>query len=158
MAQKDKLFTPFVLPISVGEDVSFPNHDSIKHHVYSFSSAKRFELKIYLDEKHPPITFDKPGVVEMGCNIHDWMLSYLVVVDTPYYSTSNINGTAELTLERGNHTLFVWHPRLNDKSEPISLEVDTDTQSSLTFQIEQTLLPEVVQSKPTTRQVHYDQY
>ncbi|OUS31951.1 hypothetical protein A9Q99_02150 [Gammaproteobacteria bacterium 45_16_T64] len=117
LSQKDKQFTPFVLPIQRGTSIVFPNYDDIQHHVYSFSGIKKFELKLSKDSKANPITFEKPGIVPVGCNIHDWMLAYIYVVDTPYFSTTNSNGSATLSLPSdGEYLIKIWHPRLPDEN------------------------------------------
>src|ERR1700683_3553417 len=73
--QVDKQFTPYVTPIYVGSRVRFPNKDNIRHQVYSFSPARKFELPLYAGSEAQPVLFDKPGVVVLGCNIHDWMIA-----------------------------------------------------------------------------------
>lgn len=156
MDQKNKLFTPFVLPVHKGGKVTFPNSDSIKHHVYSFSPAKRFELKLYKGVKHNPIVFDTPGVIEMGCNIHDWMLSYIVVVDSPYFSTTDENGFMNFQLEQGEYTVFIWHPRFENKNQPVKIELDTQKTPKLTIQLRQDLLPEIKQQKPKHSKAYYE--
>jgi len=83
--QVDKEFVPYVQPVRVGTYVNFPNKDNIRHHVYSFSAAKRFELPLYSGTPAAPVLFDKVGVVLLGCNIHDWMIGYIYVTDAPYF-------------------------------------------------------------------------
>src|SRR5258707_13818654 len=84
--QVDKEFVPFVKPIFVGSTVRFPNSDNIRHQVYSFSPVKKFELPLYAGTNAPPVVFDKPGVVVLGCNIHDWMIGYIYVSETPFFA------------------------------------------------------------------------
>tara|TARA_R110001599_G_scaffold64023_5_gene179710 strand:- start:12579 stop:13193 length:615 start_codon:yes stop_codon:yes gene_type:complete len=113
MAQKDKAFTPSVLIIPTGTSVSFPNIDTVRHHVYSFSPAKRFELKLYVGTPANPVVFDKAGVVVMGCNIHDQMIAYILVVDTPFYGIAPDNGVVTINdVPSGDYSLRVWHSRL----------------------------------------------
>lgn len=113
MDQWGKQFTPFVLPVQVGTQVLFPNRDNIKHHVYSFSPAKRFELKLYSYGTAQPVLFDKVGIVALGCNIHDWMLAYIDVVATPYFARTDAQGRAQLSnVPPGEYRVDVWHPRL----------------------------------------------
>jgi len=115
--QVDKEFVPYVLPVYVGTSVSFPNRDNIRHHVYSFSSAKKFELPLYIGTPAAPVVFPKPGVVALGCNIHDWMLAYIYVVPTPYFAKTVADGKAHLEgLTPGAWEARVWHPRM--KGEP----------------------------------------
>ena len=85
MAQEKRQFVPGVLVVPVGTEVLFPNRDSVRHHVYSFSPAKKFELKLYSGTPSNLVLFDKSGVVTLGCNIHDQMVRWVLVVDTPYY-------------------------------------------------------------------------
>ena len=111
MDQHDKEFVPYVLPLYVGTRVTFPNRDNIRHHVYSFSSAKKFELPLYTGTPAQPMLFDKPGVVKLGCNIHDWMIAYIYVAETPYFGKSEADGRVNLdTLPPGRYHVRVWHP------------------------------------------------
>ncbi|ASJ71457.1 methylamine utilization protein [Granulosicoccus antarcticus] len=113
MDQRERQFAPSVLPIQQGTKVSFPNSDDVRHHVYSFSYPNNFELKLYHGEKNKPISFDEPGIVVLGCNIHDGMIGYLQVVDTPWFSKTEIDGLASIDqIPGGNYTLQVWHPDL----------------------------------------------
>jgi plastocyanin len=118
MDQHDKEFVPYVLPIYLGARVSFPNRDNIRHHVYSFSPAKKFELPLYMGTPASPVAFDKPGVVALGCNIHDWMLAYIYVLTTPHFAKTGADGKARLDgLSPGNYEARVWHPRLRGDTE-----------------------------------------
>ncbi|MBD5802436.1 hypothetical protein AZOA_18640 [Azoarcus sp. Aa7] len=111
--QRDKEFVPYVLPVQAGTRVHFPNNDNIRHHVYSFSPAKTFELPLYSGTPTSPVLFDKPGVVILGCNIHDWMVGYIYVSESPHFAKTGADGKATLGgLPGGDYTLRVWHPRL----------------------------------------------
>lgn len=114
MAQQKRQFVPDVLVIPVGTEVRFPNNDTVRHHVYSFSPAKKFELKLYAGTPANPVLFDQPGVVVLGCNIHDQMVAWLVVVETPYYAqTTAPAATARLDkVPAGAYRLRVWHAGL----------------------------------------------
>jgi plastocyanin len=113
IVQKDQEFIPYVTPIVVGTRVVFPNKDNVQHHVYSVSPAKKFEIPLYMGETAAPIVFDRAGAVVLGCNIHDWMVAYIFVLDTPYFAKTGADGTAEITgLPPGRYHLDVWHPRL----------------------------------------------
>ncbi len=116
MDQRDREFVPHVLAVQTGTPVYFPNSDNIRHHVYSFSPAKTFELPLYQGTPTEPVVFDKPGAVALGCNIHDWMTGYIYVVDTPYFAVTGADGQARLTVPDGDYDLHVWHPRLQDAS------------------------------------------
>ena len=89
-------FVPFVTPVQVGTAIAFPNKDNIRHHVYSFSPARVFSLKLYSGTPAEPVVFDKPGEVVLGCNIHDNLLAYVYVVDTPYFAKTDAAGAAKI--------------------------------------------------------------
>ncbi len=113
IAQKAKLFDPDVLVVPVGTAVAFPNRDTVRHHVYSFSPAKSFELKLYAGVPANPVVFDKTGIAVLGCNIHDAMTAWVVVVETPYYGRSAAAGVVAIDqVPAGNYRLRVWHPSL----------------------------------------------
>lgn len=122
--QVKKEFVPYVLPVQVGTAVSFPNKDNIRHHVYSFSPAKTFELPLYTGTPAAPVVFDKAGPVVLGCNIHDWMISYIYASESPYFAKTAADGKATLPdLPPGNYTVRVWHPRLEGKEEATEQKV-----------------------------------
>lgn len=109
MDQRDMQFEPHVLAVRAGTSVRFPNSDNIRHQVYSFSRARTFELPLYSGQPGSPVRFDTPGVVELGCNIHDWMLGYIVVVDTPYFAITGKDGMVSIQAPAGKYRLQVWH-------------------------------------------------
>ncbi|ERH54165.1 methylamine utilization protein [Pseudomonas chengduensis] len=111
MDQRNKQFQPHVLAVRTGTSVSFPNSDDIRHQVYSFSPAKRFELRLYQGTPSEPVLFDKPGLVVLGCNIHDWMLGYIYVTDDPWFAVSDEHGRAAIAeLPAGRYAVTLWHP------------------------------------------------
>jgi len=113
MGQVQKQFVPRVLAITVGTEVRFPNRDTVRHHVYSFSPAKKFELKLYIGTPAAPVLFDKPGIVVLGCNIHDDMSGWIVVTETPYLGQTASNGGARIDhVPAGTYTLRTWHAGL----------------------------------------------
>jgi plastocyanin len=121
MAQQHMQFDPFVMVVPVGAEVSFPNLDPVRHHVYSFSPAKTFELKLYAKGETPSVKMDKPGVVALGCNIHDTMIAFIRVVDTPFAGKTDANGVLVLHgLPAGAATLTVWHPYAKAKGNELS--------------------------------------
>jgi plastocyanin len=125
MAQQNLQFDPFVLVVPVGGDVSFPNRDGVRHHVYSFSPARRFELKLYGKGETPSVKFDKPGVVALGCNIHDSMVAFIDVVDTPFAAKTSASGQAELHgLPAGPVVITVWHPYLRAPANQMTRAID----------------------------------
>ncbi|HCY86130.1 MAG TPA: hypothetical protein DHV36_13425 [Desulfobacteraceae bacterium] len=134
MDQMDKEFVPYVLPVRTGTRVLFPNSDNIRHHVYSFSKPKMMELKLYSKEETNAVVFDKPGVVVLGCNIHDWMVGYIYVADTPYFAKSDAEGNAVVpVLPPGSYEMQVWHPRL--KGKPVSQDVEIPATGTVTREI-----------------------
>lgn len=125
--QRDKRFDPGVLPVQVGTPVSFPNHDTVRHQVYSFSPPKVFSLKLYIGTPADPIVFDKPGEVVLGCNIHDRMLAYVLALETPYFGKTGAEGRVELAgLVVGEYELRAWYP--GQKSAVASQRVRVDGQ------------------------------
>jgi plastocyanin len=111
--QKDLTFTPYVEVFRPGDAVVFHNSDHTRHHVYSFSPAKTFEYVIAPQQAAPPLKLDKPGVIAVGCNIHDNMISYLYVTDAPWFARTDGTGRAAFAdLPAGAYDVRVWHPRL----------------------------------------------
>lgn len=123
MDQVNSQFVPAVLAVRTGTLVRFPNSDQIRHQVYSFSAAKRFELPLFQGSTAAPVRFDQAGLVTVGCNIHDWMLGYIVVMDTPYFGKTGSDGRVQLDAPAGSYTLRVWHPRIKGAmlAEPVAL-------------------------------------
>lgn len=116
--QRDQQFSPHSAVLQRRSSVEFPNHDDTRHHVYSFSSTKRFELPLFGDETPRPIVFEDTGVVVLGCNIHDHMLGYLLIVDTPVFANADADGHIELkgVPDDEDAVMRVWHPGLGDDS------------------------------------------
>lgn len=112
IAQKDQEYVPFVTVVRAGTEVVFPNRDDIQHHIYSLSKAKRFEKPLYAPGAHESVVFDQPGIVTLGCNIHDWMIAYVVVLPTPFFAKTDASGAARLSVPPGRYRVEVWHPRL----------------------------------------------
>jgi len=110
--QIDREFVPYLSIVQRGAAVQFPNRDRTKHHVYSFSPAKTFEIKLYAGQPAKPVVFDKSGEVVLGCNIHDWMEAHVLVVDTPWFGKTGADGIARIAgMPAGRYRLRVWHPR-----------------------------------------------
>ena len=123
--QVNKEFTPKVTAVLVGTPVTFPNNDNVRHQVYSFSPPKRFELPLYAGVPAQPIVFDKPGVVVLGCNIHDWMVGYVYVSESPYFAKTGNDGRALITdLPPRSYRVRVWHPQLDAPEESTEQNVD----------------------------------
>lgn len=112
IAQQGREFKPYLTIVQTGTAIDFPNKDAIKHHIYSFSPAKTFEIKLYAGKPAKPVVFDKAGEVALGCNIHDWMEAHVLVVDTPYFAKSDTSGRVLIDrVPPGRYRLRLWHPR-----------------------------------------------
>ena len=130
--QINKTFVPLVSVVQRGTRIQFPNKDNIRHHVYSFSKAKKFEIKLYADTPAKPILFDQPGYVAMGCNIHDTMIAHLLVVESPYFAVADRTGRAVISdVPPGNYSLIAWHYMRPDK-DALVMPVKIGADASLT--------------------------
>jgi plastocyanin len=135
MDQKNKTFVPHVLPVQVGTAVKFPNSDDIQHHVYSFSPAKKFELPLYKGTPANPIVFSTAGIVTLGCNIHDKMNGYIVVLDTPFFEKTEATGRVEFTnLQPGKYSVRAWQPDMSEEPAAQTVSIG-DADHELTFTI-----------------------
>lgn len=111
VAQEGLTFVPFVSAVQRGTLIDFPNRDKTRHHVYSFSSAKTFEIQLYSGKPQDPIQFDEPGIVVLGCNIHDYMLAYIYVGESPLLSVTDNEGKARFSsVPAGELRVKIWHP------------------------------------------------
>lgn len=127
VGQKDIQFTPGLTVVPVGTTVSFPNFDKVRHHVYSFSRAKKFELKLYGRDQSRSVRFDVPGTIALGCNIHDGMRGFIRVVDTPWAAASDARGRASFNgLPAGGAQLVIWHPAARSRDNEIRTSVAID--------------------------------
>lgn len=143
MSQKNRTFTPFVLAVVKGSLVDFPNLDRTRHHVYSFSEAKPFELKLYVGKAEAPILFDKPGLVALGCNIHDYMQAFIYVANSPMVAVTDENGEVHFTnVSPGQYRIKLWHPWQKEVAKPSELSVTTAAQTfTLAMDIERQAKP-----------------
>jgi plastocyanin len=123
MDQQGHQFVPHLLVVQTGTEVTFPNGDDVSHHVYSFSPTKPFELPLYKGDVYPPVTYDKAGIVVVGCNIHDSMLGYIRVVDTPHFAVTNAQGVASIDMPSGEYVVEAWTPRVRPAELPASQDV-----------------------------------
>ncbi len=145
MDQAHNAFVPHVLIVQTGTSVLFPNNDVVSHHVYSFSEPKTFELALYKGNAHPPLVFDRPGVVVLGCNIHDSMLGYILVVDTAHFASTDGAGALSLEgLPADDYSLHVWTPRLrpNDLPAPQTIKVGADGTQTVSIKLQGKLQPD----------------
>jgi plastocyanin len=109
--QQDLTFIPFVSAYQTGTAVDFPNMDKTRHHVYSFSAAKVFELKLYANKPEAPVVFDQAGIIALGCNIHDYMQAYIYIGDSPFLQVTDAKGLVSFSdMPDGNYQLKLWHP------------------------------------------------
>lgn len=143
MDQKNHAFVPHILVIETGTEVEFPNSDSVSHHVYSFSPVKKFELALYKGSSHPPQPFDKAGLVTLGCNIHDDMVGYILVVDTPHFALTDATGATHFDLSPGEYTVHVWTPRMRSTHlpEPVAITLAEDQDETLDLSFTRKLYP-----------------
>ena len=122
--QKSRKFRPVMTVVQTGTEISFPNNDTMRHHVYSFSPAKPFELKLYSGTPGTPVLFDKPGTVVIGCNIHDQMVAYIQVVNTPHFGKSDQDGRVRIAdLGPGKYKLKAWHYQLPTNATPLETDI-----------------------------------
>jgi plastocyanin len=129
MDQVNEAFTPDLLVIPVGSTVSFPNSDTTSHEVYSFSPAHPFQLPLYHGHPYPPERFDKAGLVTLGCNIHDFMLAYIVVTDASFYGQADAHGMwSAAQVPAGRYRIEIWHPRLASGEHPSREIIVTEAQ------------------------------
>ncbi len=134
--QIGKRFTPLVSVVQTGTAISFPNKDTVRHHVYSFSPAKVFELKLYSGLPSKPVIFDKTGLVVLGCNIHDRMIAYVLVVETPYFVKTSNDGVATLAdLPAGNYELKAWHYGLPGPDTAVAKAVSVTDAAAVNFRL-----------------------
>ncbi len=126
IAQAQRQFTPRLTVVTVGTAVNFPNFDTVRHHVYSFSPIKTFELKLYAGVPNTPVVFDKPGAAVLGCNIHDRMAAWVVVVDTPHHARTSASGAVRIDgVAAGSYRLRAWHAGVpaGQEAAPVLLSV-----------------------------------
>ena len=133
--QVNKQFVPRLLAIQVGDSVSFPNSDNIRHHVYSFSPARSFELPLYAGIPSEPVTFDKAGKVVIGCNIHDRMSAHVYVVETPVYAVTEAGQHTFVGLAPGDYELAVFSPLQRAADDGSRRPLHVATQAAQTMEV-----------------------
>jgi len=150
-------FVPDVIVIPVGSTVEFPNSDSVSHQIYSFSTTKRFQLPLYHGKPYAPVHFDRPGIVTLGCNIHDKMVGYIFVTDASYFGRTDASGAwTAANVPRGTYHVSVWHPLLRDSVASLERDVSVGAEEpdTLKVQLQQALRPAPLQTNSRSR----DQY
>ena len=140
MDQRDARFVPHLLIVQKGTSVEFPNSDIVAHHVYSFSKPNNFVLPLYKGDPHNPVRLVHDGIVTLGCNIHDHMLAYIVVVDTDVLGITGESGKLTVDVDDAATELSVniWSPRIRDKELSQTLLASS---SSATFSLRKKLRP-----------------
>ena len=157
MDQRDVRFVPHVLIVEKGASVEFPNSDSVAHHVYSFSRPNQFVLPLYKGTPPTPEDFEHEGVVILGCNIHDGMLAYIVVVDTSVFGVTDVNGVASLLVDdsASSYEVSIWSPRIRDSRDPIVRSFVIPPAGGITFELQKSLRPAHVEQAGS---VEWDEY
>ncbi|MDH4071556.1 MAG: methylamine utilization protein [Gammaproteobacteria bacterium] len=139
MDQVNTRFVPHLLVVQKGTYVEFPNSDTIAHHVYSFSDPNGFLLPLYKGDAHPPVLLGHPGVVTLGCNIHDGMLAYILVVDGPEFGKTDAAGRLTLATDGdAGQRVTIWSPRIRPRGETLTQEIGS---GELTFRLRGALRP-----------------
>ena len=140
--QRNKTFIPLVSVVQTGTLVNFPNRDDIRHHIYSFSAAKRFEIKLYAGTPADPILFDKPGEVVLGCNIHDHMIAYIYVVDSPWFAKTDNDGVAKIDgLPAGDFDIGAWYYAQDARPTPVGVKLRVDETGAAVFTVGRRPMP-----------------
>jgi plastocyanin len=140
--QRDKVFVPLVSVVQAGTLVHFPNRDEIRHHVYSFSPAKRFEIKLYAGTPADPVLFDKAGEVVLGCNIHDHMIAYIQVVESPWFAKTDKDGVARIEgLPAGEFQVHAWYYAQDRAPAPVAMKLRADEAAAAAFTVGRRPMP-----------------
>jgi plastocyanin len=148
--QRGAEFIPFVSVVQTGTPVDFPNNDTVRHHVYSFSQPKRFEIKLYAGKPGQPITFDQPGEVDIGCNIHDWMEAHVLVVESPYFGKTAAGGQVRIAnLPAGRYRLQLWHPLQKARAAATEIDIAAASPNPLKLHL-------VLDARPREARPHLD--
>ena len=143
MDQRDVRFVPHILIVEKGAEVEFPNSDVIAHHVYSFSRPNNFVLPLYKGTPPNPVHFMHDGIVTLGCNIHDGMLGYVVVVDTDVFGMTDARGAVSLSVDdrASSYEINIWSPRIRESSGPLAQSITSIPPGGVRFELKKTLRP-----------------
>jgi len=134
LAQRGQSFVPRVLPVAIGTRVDFPNYDPIYHNVFSVSPVKRFDLGKYARGKSKSVVFDKPGRVNVYCEIHSGMEAFIVVLPSKWFTQPDANGAFALPdLPAGTYSLKAWHPDFGERSATVVVPEDKDASVEIDF-------------------------
>lgn len=136
----DTQFVPHLLVVQTGARVQFPNSDLVAHHVYSFSRPNNFVLPMFKGNMRPEVEFDDAGVVTIGCNLHDHMVGYIFVVNSPAFGTTGRNGTARLIADNPDGlSVSIWSPRIRLDEENLTQSVKAGRSARMTFSLTEEL-------------------
>ncbi len=149
MDQVHLAFAPDVLVLPVRSSVQFPNSDEVSHQVYSFSSARSFQLPLYRGKPYPPVTFEKPGIITLGCNIHDNMIAYIVVTEAPWFGRTDDRGSwIADDVPAGRYRLRIWHPLMNEPEDKGRIVEVGGQPVSATIKLTRSLKPAPLSDRP----------
>ena len=139
ISQRDKAFAPYIAVAQRGQSVLFTNQDDITHHIYSATGDNKFSFKIKAGEQHStPLAH--AGEIAMGCNVHDWMSGYLLMVDTPYFDKTAADGQAVFSIaEPGRYQVRLWHPQLHQNDKKLTRVLNLKDNQSITLALSQPL-------------------
>ena len=147
MDQRDLTFNPHILPIPVGASVHFPNNDKVDHNIFSLSQTKKFNLGSYKSGESKTVLFDKPGIVELRCDVHAEMAAYIMVLKNPYFAVTDDQGRFEIPdskhleqngikgikdLTAGNYVLKIWHEKLKTEKQMVTIPENGDVSVEIT--------------------------
>ena len=147
MDQQNLTFNPHILPVPVGATVHFPNNDKVDHNIFSLSRTKKFNLGSYKTGESKTVTFDKPGIVELRCDVHAEMAAYIMVLKNPYFAVTDDQGRFEIPdskqleqsgikgikdLPEGNYILKTWHEKLKTQKQKITIPKNGDVTVEIT--------------------------
>jgi len=136
IGQQDKAFVPYISVMQLGNNVEFNNQDNITHHIYSPVGENKFSVKIRSGQKIVKNDFTEAGEVSMGCNIHDWMSGYMLIVDTPFFAKSDKSGHTEIDLDKsGQYKVVVWHPQMQEADNKLSKIINVNNAMEVTMQL-----------------------
>lgn len=134
VGQFGKSFSPYLSISQINSPVNFVNKDDITHHIYSAGNENKFSFKIRAGKTNSSIKFEHASEVAMGCNIHDWMSGYLLVVNTPYFDKTDEQGRASFNIKKqGKYKVVVWHPQMQANNNRMIIEKDIFEHDTLTF-------------------------
>lgn len=142
--QKGKAFAPYISVVQRGRDVRFTNDDDITHHIYSVSGRHQFSFKL-ASNKERKVLFsagEAPSEeISMGCNIHDWMTGYLLLLETPYFTRTDKSGRATLNLPDESYKITAWHPQMQAKGHRTSVSYQVKGNGQITITLAKPMLP-----------------